>query len=325
MRPGSALAAPPRWTRDELEAARQAAVALFRRERLDEPQEAYLQAFAVYEARVADLLQGTADLLRLDAEAYAVVADPQRLEVLRYLAAPPISADDLKTLTDAPSLSPRSFAQDGDLVRRVTATIVTVLDRRRFPWLAGRRPPSDAERRAAVVGTAALLAASRVGTVRRNLGKTAQEGLVRDALRAEGLQEVKPRRIAQLGDAPRPGTFCGECSFGSRKADIVAGLPDGRILPIECKVSNSETNSIKRLNNDAAAKAETWRDEFGSIQVVPAAVLGGVYNLRHLESAQERGLTLFWAHDLESLVGWVRGLTPAGTGTSGWLPGMTAS
>lgn len=63
-------------------------------------------------------------------------------------------------------------------------------------------------------------------------------------------------------------------------------------MAIECKVSNSSTNSVKRLNNDAAIKAETWRSAFGHLQVVPAAVLGGVYKIHNLEDAQERGLSL---------------------------------
>ena len=50
-------------------------------------------------------------------------------------------------------------------------------------------------------------------------------------------------------------------------------------MPLECKVSNSSTNSVKRLNNDAAVKAETWRQDFGTVPIVPAAVLSGVYKL----------------------------------------------
>src|SRR3546814_5622550 len=65
---------------------------------------------------------------------------------------------------------------------------------------------------------------------------------------------------------------------------------DRRVMPIECKVSNSSTNSVKRLNNDAAVKAETWRNDFGQNQVVPTAVLGGVYKLHNLLDAQRRGL-----------------------------------
>ena len=43
--------------------------------------------------------------------------------------------------------------------------------------------------------------------------------------------------------------------LGTRKADVLVGLHDRRLMPIEAKVSNSFTNSIKRLNNDAAVKA----------------------------------------------------------------------
>lgn len=93
--------------------------------------------------------------------------------------------------------------------------------------------------------------------------------------------------------------------MGTRKADFIVRLWDNRLLPIECKVSNSSLNSAKRLNNDAAVKAEAWRQDFGRTQVVPAAVLAGVYNLHNLEEAQARGLTIFWAHDLTRLVDWI--------------------
>ena len=81
-------------------------------------------------------------------------------------------------------------------------------------------------------------------------------------------------------------------------------------MALECKVSNSSTNSIKRLNNDAAVKAQTWRREFGTEQVVTAAVLDGVYALRNLIDAQEKGLTIFWAHDLRSMLQWMHGTKP---------------
>ena len=100
-------------------------------------------------------------------------------------------------------------------------------------------------------------------------------------------------RSLTITDAPEPGRFCGESYLGNRKADFLVRLWDKRIMPIECKVSNSATNSVKRLNNDAAAKAEAWLKDFGVRQVVPAAVLGGVYKLHNLEEAQHRGLALF--------------------------------
>jgi hypothetical protein len=89
------------------------------------------------------------------------------------------------------------------------------------------------------------------------------------------------------------------------EADLVVRLWDERVMPIECKVSNSSINSVKRLNNDAAAKAEEWIKDFGQTQVVPVAVLSGVYKLHNLENAQSRGLTIYWAHRLDDLVDWI--------------------
>ena len=64
-------------------------------------------------------------------------------------------------------------------------------------------------------------------------------------------------------------------------------------------------NAVKRLNNDAAVKAVCWRQQFGSAQVSPPAVLSGFYKLNNLPDAQEKGLFLFWAHDLAYFVHWI--------------------
>jgi len=191
------------------------------------------------------------------------------------------------------------------MVRRIVEVVKTSLDRRRFPWVSEGREPTEEEKAAAVLASAALMAASRVGTSRRAESKEAQELLVETALLNAGLNKVSVRTMPTLSHAPGPGEFCRESRLGPRKADLVIGLWDRRVIAIECKVSNSAVNSVKRLNNDAAAKAETWLRDFGRIQVVPTAVLSGVYKLHNLTNAQERGLTLFWAHDLDVLVTWI--------------------
>ena len=76
-------------------------------------------------------------------------------------------------------------------------------------------------------------------------------------------------------------------------------------MPMECKVSNSFTNSVKRLNNDVAVKAGQWLHDFGAVQTVPTALLAGVFKLANLEQAQQRGLSIFWSHDLDALVAFV--------------------
>lgn len=301
---------PPVWTNDLLEAARIKAIAAFSKERLEEPLEDYLEAFDEYQGHVEEVLEATVDLTELDTTALDVLCDARLLEAFRYLAGPPISEDDLKVLADARSLTRSTLEGTPDLVQRLIGVVRQVLDRRRFAWVVEGREPTEAERNAAVLASAALMAASRAQTRRRTLGKDQQEEMVKAALRELGFAEVPSRTIKTISHAPSPGQFCGESVLGNRKGDIIVRLWDDRVMPIECKVSNSSTNSVKRLNNDAAVKATSWKTDFGLRQVVPSAVLSGVYKLHNLRDAQERGLTLFWAHDLAPLTEWITRTKP---------------
>ena len=137
-----------------------------------------------------------------------------------------------------------------------------------------------------------------------------QEQLVARQLRRSRFSQVETRKISTLAQAPVSGEFCREALLGSRKADFIIGLWDKRTMALECKVSNSSTNSIKRLNNDAAVKAITWQREFGTAQIVTVAVLDGVYATRNLIDAQKKGLTIFWAHDLKAMVNWMHDTRP---------------
>jgi hypothetical protein len=296
---------PPVWTREQLEIDRLKAIAIFRTERMEEPLEDYLEAFDEYQGHIEELLETTVDLAQLEGSALDVLTDPHLLAAFRYLAAPPISEDDLTVLAEAPSLAKGRLQTRPEDVRRLIEVVRLVLDRRRFSWVVENREPTEAERGAAVMASAALMAASRVQTNRRTLGKKQQEALVTKALKDLGLTEVAAREIPNVSHAPAPGEFCGESVLGTRKGDIIVTLWDHRIMPIECKVSNSSLNSVKRLNNDAAVKAVSWKRDFGLRQVVPSAVLGGVYNLHNLLDAQDRGLSLFWAHDLAPLTAWI--------------------
>jgi hypothetical protein len=301
---------PPRWPEDVLEANRNAAREIFRQERMQEPLEQYLETFDKYQGVVEDLLETTIDLSTLDDTALDVLTNPHLLDAFRYLAGPPISVDDLKVLAEA-ALSPKRLRSDAEMVRRVVEVVRAGLDRRRFPWVTERREPTEAERFGAVLASAALIATSRVSTSRRSEGKERQEALVEDALLQSNMKKVPTRPIQTMNEAPRPGEFCRESELGSRKADFIIGLFDQRLLALECKVSNSELNSIKRLNNDAASKATTWLKEFGDKNVVPSAVLSGVFKLRHVLRAQnDQRCTIFWAHDIGTMIKWIQSTRP---------------
>lgn len=276
---------------------------------MQEPLEQYLEQFDEVRDAVDTVIEGTVDLKELHDQAQDLLKNPDHLVVIRYLASPAISEDDLKVLADA-KFSRTQIDADAAMVKRVIDTILLGLDRNRFPWVSEDREPTEAERQASVVSTAALIASQKVQTQRRNTAKDEQEARVAEALRSAGFTQVPTRAITNISLAPKPGEYCHESLFGTRKADLVVGLWDGRAMPIECKVSNSSTNSVKRLNNDAAVKAKTWLSEFGSSNCVPAAVLSGVFKRHNLVTAQDDGLALYWAHRLDALLEFIESTHP---------------
>lgn len=297
------LSLPPVWSDDDLTHEADTAESLFRKERLQEPVEAWKQEYERAKKKFEGLF-GDLDSLHLAAmtdERIAQTFGARLGEALRYLAGPPISDDDLKVLADVDSLAPTVLASNHEVARKVFSIIEQVIDPYRFPWVVEKRAPTGQEKQAAILASSVLLAAQRLQTERRSSGKNVQEQAVKEYLRNLGLTEVPAREIRSLGDAPAPGEFCAESKVGERKADIPVHLYDGRLMPIECKVSNSSTNSVKRLNNDAQVKAGYWIKEFGTRNVVPVAMLSGVFKLLNLKQGQEGGLVIFWAHRMERM------------------------
>lgn len=234
----------------------------------------------------------------------ATIRDEDLRTAFRYLAAPPVSEDDLKTLADS-NLAPTTLRTQRAEAERVRDAVLRIIDPHRFGWLVDGRQPSDDERTRAVVASAVLVAVRKVETSRRGNAKRFQERAVKELLRQAGLDEAEPRDIPLLDAAPAPGQFCGESKLDGTRADIVVRLYDGRVMPIECKVSNSAVNSFKRINHEAAGKARDWISGFGRRQVVPAAVIAGVFNPANLGTAQFEGLTIYWNDRLNDLVDYI--------------------
>ena len=298
---------PPRWSQAELQVEADAAKKLFRDERLLEPLEKwkksvdqhralYSQLFRVYKLR---------DPTKLSAKDVAELFKTGFGDALRYMAGPPISKDDLEVLAEC-TVAPARLAKNPKEAARIVEIIAKAVDPTRFPWIAKKRKPTPEEESSAILASAVLITAQRASTDRRSEGKTAQEAMVKKKLAAIGFAERRVRPIQTLSDAPNPGEFSGESLVGSRRADVPIRLFDGRLMLIECKVSNSSTNSVKRLNNDAQVKAAIWHREFGTNQVVPVALLSGVFNVLNLEQAQTGGLTLFWAHRLDQMADFIK-------------------
>ncbi|MGH7061035.1 MAG: XamI family restriction endonuclease [Stellaceae bacterium] len=278
----------------------------FRAQRKDEPRAVYAEFFEsfvpVFRSLIDRSLPALAETLHeANRELIAaIVADKSSRMAFRYLAGPPISEDDLKTLASS-RLSAGALRTDQEQAERVREVVLSTIDPYRFPWIEAGRPATEREREIAVISSAALLASQRVGTRRRGDAKKQQEDDVKRLLRSIAFTEVAPREIRLLEDAPAPGEFCGEGKLGDTRADLVVRMLDRRCLAVECKVSNSAVNSFKRVNHEALGKARRWLNQFGTAGVVPSAVLSGVFKPENLAAAQQGGLYLFWSHQLDDL------------------------
>jgi hypothetical protein len=290
---------PRQLSAADLEREAQRSVVLFVEQRLAEGTRPYRAAFDAARAQVSALFRATDNLLAFDP---AVFADPAMVDAARYLAGPPVSSDDLRTL--ARLAPPQDEAEKRERIARV---LWKCLDPFRFPWLAegGNRVPARRERDTAIVWTCSLWAVEKCRTSRRTESSAQQERRVAELFRSCGLLERDSRAPIQVLDELPRLSFVREVPLGGAKADLAVRLADGRLLAIECKVSNSAVNSVKRLNREAAGKAERWRTHYG-LQVIPAVVLSGVFNVANLVDAQGAGVFIFWEHALVDLDVFVR-------------------
>lgn len=137
-------------------------------------------------------------------------------------------------------------------------------------------------------------------TALRRESSARQEALVERVLIDLGFSRISGGSIEVTGGL-QPGQYSRETHVAGVKCDIPIGLHDGRFLFVECKVSNSGTISVKRLNRECGGKADHWRVRFGE-RAITAAVLAGVFKLKNLQDAQHASrLTIFWEHDLSPL------------------------
>jgi len=288
--------APRRWLPNELETARVRSEKNFRELRMSEGPEKYRREFDTVEPDVRNALALTKDLLGLDAG--TLISEDRLWGVLRYFCGPQVSEEDFWTLVG------RKFKKiTPDVAAEAAAVIKALLDPRRAPWVVEDRPPTESERDAAILATATLLAHESLRTSRRGEAARTQEDEVAEALLEAGYHQLsgdERKPIDFTDDVPR-GSFSREQKIAGAKCDVPARLHDGRLLAIECKVSNGPKNGWKRLLREIGGKSDTWRQQFGS-QLVTAAVIAGVYDLKCLERAQEEhSVAIFWQHDLGPL------------------------
>jgi len=237
-----------------------------------------------------------------------ILLDPDLQSALRYVAGPPISADDLGVLVTRGTgrITKTAIKTDPKLANEILQLICRLADSERFPWIRSGRSPRPHELKQAIRATASMHAAQTIQTERRGYGKEVESFLQR-RLEDMGFKKVptpNKGKITAPAHFPPPKTFYGECIVHGRRTDLLIGLPDGRCVAVEAKDSSSVVNSVKRVLNDTAAKAAHWHGKFGEI-IVPVALLSGVFGFENLKNAQASGLYLVWSHDLDSFTAWL--------------------
>lgn len=270
----------------------------FTDERREEGPRAFARTCAQVRPRVEAALDASDDLLSITGDIFR--DDPEIWQAFRYVCGPPISQEDLWTFVGGSKFRavPPALADD------TAAALRDVIDPVRFSWVTEQRSPATGERAAAVLATTVLWSAQLLGTTRRGAASLQQENSTAAALAASGF-DLDPSRL-ELGvlDELRRGTYSRERKIAGAKCDVPVRLRDGRLLALECKVSNGPKNGWKRLSREVGGKAERWRRHFGS-QVLTGVVLAGVFDLSCLDAAQTLGVIVLWEHDLQPLAAFV--------------------
>lgn len=228
--------------------------------------------------------------------------------VLRHLMAPPMSQDQFALLC---SRYPKALEKNGrglsiEAANAVATAFLSVRDRRVTRWLEDNQQPTFTQVRNLLRSVVPLLSMQNVATVRRGRMSAEQEGAIVALLHERGWVRQAGGLISNLTDV-QAHHFLHKARFATRtrpqEVDIACGLPGTVVLAMECKVTNDETNSVKRIN-DVLKKATAWQDHWGSF-VRTAALLQGVIAFKDVERLLEGRVEVFWSHDLGTFEGWL--------------------
>ena len=230
------------------------------------------------------------------------------LAIYRHLLAPPMSQDQFSLLCPE---YPKRNEKNGTALNPVASDAVAKAildgrDRTITEWLSSGNQPTVTQIRNLVRSVVPLLSLQIAATLRRNRLSAQQEGAVVDLLSGKGWTRQGSTLIATL-DTVQRRHFMHKARFATKtrpqEVDIACGLGNTTVLAMECKVTNDETNSIKRIN-DVLKKAAAWHDHWGSF-VRTAALLQGAIAIKDVERLLEAKVHVFWSHDLTAFEAWL--------------------
>ena len=231
------------------------------------------------------------------------------MRVFRHLMAPPMSQDQFKL--QCPSWPKSSEKTGSPLTAKAASEAEAVFDEWRDRgtalWLASGVSPSAEQLREVMIRVAPLIAHQNMSTGARTLLAYQQEKHVLDLLLADGWTQL-PSAVIDTRAAVPKRHFMHKTNFATKtssaqEVDIALGLGETYVAAMECKVTNDETNSVKRIN-DILKKANAWRQHWGSF-VETAALLQGVVAPKDVQRLTDDGVHVFWSHDLEAFRTWL--------------------
>lgn len=229
--------------------------------------------------------------------------------VFRQLLAPPMSQDQFKlACPEWPKQSEKKGAAVAPLrAAAAAAALVARLDHGIVRWPVGTYPKSARDVATLLRVASTLLGQQQLSTARRGRLAQEQETAIVDLLKDKGWTKL-PSKLIDTRAAVPPKHFMHKTRFATattaaQEVDIACGLSNTYVLAMECKVTNDETNSVKRVN-DVLKKAKAWKDHWGSF-VKTAALLQGVIAPKDVQRLTDDGVEVFWSHDLPEFEGWL--------------------
>ena len=231
------------------------------------------------------------------------------MRTFRFLMAPPISQDQFKLLCPRWNKSGENKGRPmrHEIANEIAAIFHTWRQRHLTAWIDQNKKPTKKQMRLVLTSIAPLLAQQAFGTALRNQRSSEQESAVIKLLGSLGWTRL-PSRMVDTRASIGAKQFMYKTRFstgdgGAQEVDIACGLKDTFVLAMECKVTNDQTNSVKRIN-DVMKKATAWKDHWGNF-VETAALLQGVIAPKDVNRLLHAGVHVFWSHDLKTFEAWV--------------------
>lgn len=228
--------------------------------------------------------------------------------VFRSLTAPPVSQDQFKLLCPQWSKGAEQNSKPIDAASALAAeqAFLARLDTGLLPWLAKGLKPSRRDLRKILAVVPAIIAQQQVATARRKRLAFEQEYAVINLLESDGWTKLPSKLVDERAAVPLRH-FMHKTRFATstrpQEVDVACGLKGTYVLAMECKVTNDETNSVKRIN-DVLKKATAWKEHWGSF-VVTAALLQGVISAKDVQRLTDANVEVFWSHDLAAFKAWL--------------------